>query len=85
MINKRLLKNGLDGLYADRVYEIERRSILIYAESYEVKEIQSYLDQLAELGKIEIIKPLDECEEMDKCIRLLGWLNPRRPDGQANS
>ena len=71
----------MDGLYADRAYEVERRSILIYSESHEVEEIQLYLDQLAKLGKIEIIKPLDECEEMDKCIRLLGWLNPRRSDG----
>ena len=81
MVNTKLLKNGLDGLYAERAYEIEKKTIVMYSETSDLLEVQEQLNQWEKIGKIKIIKPIIECKEMEKCIRLLAWLNPRNPDG----
>lgn len=68
-------------MYADRLINIYKVDIMTYSKSSDESIVQSQLNRWAETGLIEIIKPLAQCEDMEPCIKLLGWIQPRRPDG----
>lgn len=74
------LANALDDLYADRVSDVFKQTIVNYSRSVDEDEIQAQLDAWAQAGFIQVIKPLSECHEMDKCIKLLAWIQPKKPN-----
>jgi hypothetical protein len=76
-INYRELASGLDMLYADRVRDIYKETIMNYSRTFDECSVQNQLQNWEEAGCIQIIKPLAECEDMEPCIKLLGWIQPR--------
>jgi hypothetical protein len=72
-----VLASGLDIMYADRIYYINKRSVMIYSKSIDEQVVQNQLNQWAEKGHIQILKPLVDCEDMESCIKLLNWIQPR--------
>lgn len=77
IINFRELASGLDIMYADRIREISKFDVMVYARTLDGDAVQEQLKNWQEAGCIEIIKPLAECEDMEPCIRLLNWIQPR--------
>lgn len=80
-MEKNVLASGLDILFADRAYEIEKQTVMTYAVSSDSEEVQTQLNEWSAEGKLLILKPLTECDDMEKCIKLLTWIQPRNPDG----
>lgn len=72
-----VLASGLDIMYADRIGEAYKQTVMAYSKTFDEEAVQSQLNQWADSGFIKIIKPLAECEDMEPCIRLLGWIQPR--------
>jgi hypothetical protein len=77
IINYRELASGLDIMYADRVREIFKFDVMVYARTVDEYAVQEQLKNWQEAGCIEIIKPLAECKDMEPCIKLLSWIQPR--------
>jgi hypothetical protein len=71
------LASGLDNMYADRVGEAYKQTVMAYSDTFDEEAVQSQLNQWADSGLIKIIKPLAECEDMEPCVKLLGWIQPR--------
>jgi len=72
------LASGLDAMYADRVDQVYKKTVMMYARTFDEKSVQEQVNNWSEAGCIEIIKPLSKCEDMDPCIRLLDWIMPRQ-------
>ena len=72
-MGKEALASILDNLYADRVENVEKFTIMTYSKASD-QEAQEILNEWAQAGYIEIIKPLSECEKMEPCIRLVSFI-----------
>lgn len=66
-----VLSRALTNMFINRISNISRRTIFIYSNFTAIDEIQRILDNWAHEGHIKILKPIDECEDMEPCIRLL--------------
>ncbi len=64
-------------MYADRLTDIFKIDVVTYSLCSNLVEIQFTLDKWQNKGLLKILKPLAECEDMEPCIRLLGWIQPR--------
>jgi hypothetical protein len=69
-MRKDILMEALNYLYDDRVYKVYKKTILTYSRAT-IEESQTMLNELEKAGYLEIIKPLAECEDLEKCIRLI--------------
>jgi hypothetical protein len=67
------LMNILNGLYADRVGFVEKRTILIYADD-DIDLAVKCLKKWEQQGALRIIKDLDSSGEGDDCIELLSFI-----------
>lgn len=76
-----VLASSLDIMYADRIRDVDKKSISVYSKPFGEEEVQSQLNVWASEGKIEIIKNLVDCDNDEYCIRLLTWIQPRGSDG----
>ena len=72
-----MLASGLDIMYADRIREVFKVDLMTYSESSDEAAVQNQLNEWAEKGLVEILKPLAECKAMEPCIKLLNWIQPR--------
>lgn len=73
-MNSKELASSLDIMYSDRIEEVCKSGITIYSKPYSLSEIQSQLDEWAVQGKLIILKPLAECDDMEICVKLLTWI-----------
>jgi hypothetical protein len=67
------LMNVLNGLYADRVGVVEKRTILIYA-GHDIELAAKCLKKWEQQGALRIIKDLYSSDEGDDCIELLSFI-----------
>ncbi len=69
-MRKDILIAALNNMFSDRLRDIFKIDLITYSRSEEITAIQSFLNELAKNGYIEILKPIDTCENMEPCIRL---------------
>jgi len=64
-------------MFADRIKEAYKQTVMTYSKTSDEVAVQLQLNEWEKNGYIKIIKPLAECEDMEPCIKLLGWIQPR--------
>ena len=72
-----VLASGLDNLYANRAYEIFKKDVATYSKTENLNAIQIQLFEWQNQGYIEILKPLEDCEELEPCIKLLKFIQEK--------
>jgi len=78
-MGKMALASVLDDLFAERVRQVVKSTIIIYSKMSEL-EAQKILDQWEEKGFLKVIKPLSLCKSEEHVVELISFIqdNPNR-------
>lgn len=77
MFVEEILKSGLNNLYADRVYSVDRFTILTYAGG-DVISAKSLLEKWADRKYVRILKDINTADNKDICIEIVKWIDDPR-------
>lgn len=76
-MNKLALKNGLNRVFAERVYFAPRGFIMACAKASE-EEVMTLLESWRDRGYLRILADIRQVEEDGTCIELLDWIDDPR-------
>lgn len=58
-------------MFHDRIRDVSKRTVRTYSRTEDENEIQNKLNEWEVAGYIKILKPIEECENLEPCIRLI--------------